>query len=270
MTIPLDRSTIAIHLLSTQLRSLFTPTPHPMLNTSTSRALPRPAGGKDAHSDFHDTASRTFKSTASWGIYNVLSWCTIVLSPDELEKKFGLILPPTLILMDDWEPPWRERGARVFDSWMMKVSAETMRMGVDQLLLNSLIHTLSLNSHPPLKDVMPVTLRMIGYAMRDKDRAERYAEVMEKGIIQAWTYALSGKEGKEVLIRIAGEVEMMCEVLGSGIVRWLKVRDSHYCIVYSSHMLSRSFLICSIRCNTSRPSQLFPITKSIYPPYSAS
>ena len=222
ITASLDKTALAIHLL-TSLRPIFAPTPHPMLNTSTSRALPRPAGGPDSQRDFTDAESQAFKTPSSWGSYNILKWCAASLSPDEVEKRIGLILPPTLILMDDWEPVWRARGVGVLDIWMDKIPAEVMRrMGVDKLLLDSLVHTLLLHSSPPLKGVLATAVRLVELTKTGKDKAEAFTEIMEKGIIHGWTYAPSGLPGRPVLISIAEDLILLCSTLGAGIVRWLK------------------------------------------------
>ena len=213
-----------------------------MLNLMSARALSRPAGGVDAQSDFHDSTTQLYKSHPGWGCYNILSWCASQLAPDELEKRIGVVLPPTLVMMDDWEPAWRGRGVRVLDGWMEKVSVETMRrMGMDKLLLDSLIHTLSLHANPPLPHVLPVTLRLIERSTSGAERAERYAEIMDKAVIQGWTYAPQGKDGRPILINIAKELEVLCSTLGIGITRWLKVRSLPFPRVFPP----RSFELCS-------------------------
>ena len=220
----LEVKSLTNHLLSNQLRQIFSTTPHPMLNASTSRALSRPAGGPDAQGDFHDTAAQAFKAPSAWGGYNVLAWCASQLPPEEMEHRIGVILPPTLVLMDDWEPPWRGRGVRVLRQWMDKIPTETMkRMGVDKLLVNSLIQTLSIHANPPLEGAFEATLQLVNRTTKGKERADRIAEIMDKAILQGWMYAVSGKEGRQVLIEVARQLELMCKEIKAGIVRWLKV-----------------------------------------------
>ncbi|RXK41344.1 hypothetical protein M231_01249 [Tremella mesenterica] len=221
-TLSLSRSELAIHLLNHSLRKTFT-NPHPLLHPSTSRALPRPAGGKDAQIDFSD-APTPWKTT-EYGANNVLIWCSAQLSSTELERYIGVLLPPTLVMMDDWDPSWRGKGVIVLDSWLDLMPGETMRrMGVDQILLKSLIHTLSLHANPPLSHVLPVTIKLVEKSLQGQGerRAMMYEEMMDKAIVQGWIYAPPGAEGKIVLIGIAQSVEIMCDALGMGILRWLK------------------------------------------------
>ncbi|WVQ78801.1 hypothetical protein IAT38_000892 [Cryptococcus sp. DSM 104549] len=216
-------STLPLALLPT-LRPYFAP--HPSLSAA-SRALPRPSGGHEATQDLHDT--QPFKSAEGWGLANLLAWCAGRLAPEEIEKHIGVVLPPTLVLMDDWEPAWRERGVEALSVWVGKLDAGVLRrMGLDKLLLDSLIHTLSLHANPPLKAVLPTTLKLIEQCVeKGEKRARRYEDVMEKAFVQGWVYAPSGLEGRVVLVHISEELEVMCEVLGSGIVRWLKTIIPH-------------------------------------------
>lgn len=215
---------LAFYILSNPLRQLFTSSPHPMLNQETSRALSRPAGGRDGRSDFHESSSQLFKQLPSWGCYNVLAWSSSQLSSHQVEKHIGLILPPTLVLLDDWEPKWRERGIHVLASWIDKMPEVIMkRMGIDKLLLDSLLHTMDLHSNPPVRDILPVTMSLIDRTTEGKQRADRYEEVVEKGIISAWLYAPSGKDSRAVLVAIAQDLEILTEKLSISIIRWLKV-----------------------------------------------
>lgn len=61
---------------------------------------------------------------------------SLVFSQIDVERLIGLVLPPTLVMMDDWEPAWRVRGVVVLESWREKVDPAILkRMGVDKLLL---------------------------------------------------------------------------------------------------------------------------------------
>lgn len=141
-----------------------------------------------------------------------------------LESKIGLILPPTLTLMDDWDPAWRGRGCTILAGWIGRFPSELLRrMGLDRLLLDSTIHTLSLHANPPLRHVLSLGLDLINRTTSASTRADRLAEIMEKGLVSGWIYAPPGLEGREVLINIAKMLEIMCDVLQTGIIRWLKV-----------------------------------------------
>ena len=222
----MDRTAIAIYLLEHPIRKLFS-NPHPSINPANSRALSRPAGGPDAHQDFHDTSHQPFKSPSAWGCYNTLSWAIAQLPDDMLEPKIGLILPPTLTLMDDFEPAWRGRGCWILRGWVGRFPTDlTKRMGLDRLLLDSAIHTLSLHANPPLPHVLPLALDLVAKTTTGVKRAEKLSEIFDKSFVKGWTYAPPGLEGRPVLINIARQLGLMCDVMEVGIVRWLKA-SSH-------------------------------------------
>ncbi|ADV20760.1 hypothetical protein I305_04122 [Cryptococcus gattii E566] len=211
-------SSLPLNLLPT-LRQYFAP--HPSLS-SASRPLKTPTGGKDANLDMHEM--QPFKSAAGWGAHNILRWCAARLTAGEVEKNLGVVLPPTLVMMDDYEPSWREIGSAALESWVFKFDpAALRRMGLDALLLKSLIHTLSLHPNPPVYKVLPIALHLIEYTSSPGEkRTELYGEIMEKHFVQGWVYAPSGIEGKVVLVGLGKELIIMCDLLGPGIVRWLK------------------------------------------------
>jgi hypothetical protein len=141
-----------------------------------------------------------------------------------LGPKIGLILPPTLTLMDDFEPAWRGRGCRVLSGWVKRFPVEIMkRMGLDKLLLDSAIHTLSLLPNPPLPHVLSLALDLVSMTTKGEKRAARLSEIVDKSLVKGWTYAPPGIEGRPVLVNLAHQLELLCEILGTGIVRWLKV-----------------------------------------------
>ncbi|BEJ16916.1 hypothetical protein CspHIS471_0603170 [Cutaneotrichosporon sp. HIS471] len=208
---PPDASSLALHLLQHPLRTTFS---HPHLSAGT-RARSRPHGGPNAMDDLHDDSA--WKTP---GVDNALSWCASQLSASEVERHLSLLLPPTLTMMDDWQPMWRDRGARVLASWIDKVDpGELRRRGLDTLLLKSLTHTLSLHNDPPLHHVFPVTLSIAEH-LEGERKALVYADIVDRALVVGWTYASSS--AVTVLVDIAQNAEALIGVLGAGIARWLK------------------------------------------------
>ncbi|ODN76516.1 hypothetical protein L202_05183 [Cryptococcus amylolentus CBS 6039] len=198
--------------------------PHPSLS-SASRPLPRATAGSEAEGtiDMHDV--QPFKDVSSWGVCNILSWSAARLTREEIERYLGIVLPPTLVLMDDYEPRWRERGISALSTWIFTLPPQTLRnMRLPALLLPSLIHSLALHPHPPQPSILPTTLRFLRYTTEQgsEERARWIEEIVERGLVDGWTYAKDGKEGREVQIGLAREVEVLCGELGTGIARWTK------------------------------------------------
>ncbi|WVQ74708.1 hypothetical protein IAR50_004312 [Cryptococcus sp. DSM 104548] len=195
---------------------------HPSLS-SASRPLTRPTGGTEGTIDLHDV--QPFKDPSAWGIANIISWSASHLTEDEIERHLGIVLPPTLVLMDDYEPAWREKGVLALESWIFTLASSTIRsMRLHTLLLPSLVHSLALHPHPPLPSILPITLRVLHHTTDSgsEERGKWIAEIMEKRFVDGWMYAKDGKEGRETLVNLAEELEVMCKELGTGIVRWLK------------------------------------------------
>lgn len=165
--------------------------------------------------------------SAPWktpGVDRALIWCASQLSASDMERHLNLLLPPTLTMMDDWEPLWRDAGAHVLSSWISHLDpAELARRGIDTLLLSSLTHSLSLHNDPPLEHVFPAAMDIAG-RLDGQKKAEAYTEIVEKGLIAGWTYAPAG--AVDVLVDIARNTERVAFTLGTGIARWLKVRPS--------------------------------------------
>jgi hypothetical protein len=127
--------------------------------------------------------------------------------------------------MDDFEPAWRGRGCRVLSGWVKRFPVEIVkRMGLDKLLLDSTIHTLSLHPNPPLPHVLPLALDLVSMTTEGEKQADRLSEIVDKSLVKGWTYAPPGIEGRPVLVNLAHQLELLSEVIGTGIVRWLKVR----------------------------------------------
>lgn len=210
---------MADHLLSSTLRTLFVA--HPHLSATSDRARARPLGGAQAMDDVQE--QQVWKSSAGWGCHNMLAWAVSSLDDTILLRRLGNILPPTLMMMDEWEPQWRGRGAWVLTHWVGRIgSDELARRGLDRLLVASLTHTMTLHANPPFKHVLPAALTIVR-SLDGKKRADAYTEIVEKDLVAGWQYAPSGAEGRPVLIAIAEDLEQLCAELGTGIARWLKV-----------------------------------------------
>lgn len=209
---------VAIVLLTTTLRTLFAP--HPSVVNA--RALPRPAGGVSALDD-----SRGYQpwktSSAGWGAANALRWAASTLSDDDVLKHLGVILPPTLTLMDDWEPRWRDTGAWVLSSWVGRIDTDELRRrGLDTLLLSSLTHSMGLHS-PPLSHVLPTALILV-HGLKGDKKANNYGTIVDTALVNGWSYVSSND--RDALAAIANNTVIITQELGTGIVRWIKVNKA--------------------------------------------
>lgn len=211
-----DTTELSKYILNSVLRPLFSS--HPYI--SNNRAVAKPLGGAEAMDDLQETS--TYKTENGWGSANLLRWSSSILPPVQLERHLNLILPPTLTMMDDWEPFWRLKGIWVLSGWLKNMDKEELkRRNLNSLLLKSLLHTLSLHA----KDSGVVLDTIVGFLLDDlkgEKRADILNEIVDKACISAWSYA-SGEDAKAMLIQATVDWETMCNVLGTGVARWLKV-----------------------------------------------
>ncbi len=96
--------------------------------------------------------------------------------------------------------------------------------------IQSIQHSISLHPSPPSPSLLPIALPLLLTHLLPKitsptssERAEIIAEAVEKGLINGWNYAPTGKAGEEGLRAVAEGVEVICQEVGMGVVRWLKV-----------------------------------------------
>ncbi|KAL7424678.1 hypothetical protein Q5752_000362 [Cryptotrichosporon argae] len=210
LTSPLPASLFA-HILTHLLRPLFAS--HPSVHPSTTRAVPRAPTLSDLD------APQPFKSPSAWGAHCVLASCSERV---DVEAHLGVIVPPTLVLMDDHAPLYRERGASVLSTWLGRVDPPVLRrMGLDALLLRSLTHSLALNPAEPMRHVLRPAL-VLAARQEPEKRAATYATIIDRAVLSAWTYAPAGPEGRPALVAAAQHLVVLCETCGTGIARWLQ------------------------------------------------
>lgn len=93
----------------------------------------------------------------------------------------------------------------------------------------SLQHSISLHPSPPDPILLPTALDLLLNLLHSTtpsgslERANAIAEAVQKGIINGWIFIPSGPQGIAGLTAVGDAVEMVCEEVGVGVVRWLKV-----------------------------------------------
>lgn len=160
----------------------------------------------------------------------------------------GLILPPLLTIMDDYETTYRDHGLRCLETLLDKVNATTLkRMGIDKLFLKvsvawqlrridralilivmqSVQHSISLHPSPPNPPILVHALKVLFRLLplihdpSTTEHADEIALAVEHGIKDGWQYAPSVMDGIEIMIEIGMAVELVSEEVDTGIIRWL-------------------------------------------------
>ncbi|TFY61026.1 hypothetical protein EVJ58_g4768 [Rhodofomes roseus] len=212
-------------LLVRRVKPAFQAVPHPMLNTSTGRILPRAAGGPDAVLDHFD--NQTWKDRP--GTIDLLAWCARHCENVAYEKLWHLLIPPIMTLLDDYETSYRLRGVNVVSDMIQRVPADLLRRtGVDGLLFSSLKKCLAFLQNPETPELIRasvpacVTLTLLTTPPGSAKRFEQLCEVLGDGIIGSiWFYAMHERDAIEASIDVLPGI---VHALGIGTARYLKVR----------------------------------------------
>lgn len=140
-------------VLSQQIRPWFSNTPHSLINPASGRRLPRVAGGPFAAMDmYEDQVWKTLPGLASlllWCIQHLKVWKMVVvfyfriadaplgIKIEDYEHVWHLVIPPTMIFLDDYESFYKLKGLIVVSELLKHVPPETLkRTGVDGLLIS--------------------------------------------------------------------------------------------------------------------------------------
>ncbi|KAI5124880.1 hypothetical protein M0805_007310 [Coniferiporia weirii] len=210
-------------VLETNVKPLFISNPHPQLNLSTGRALPRTAGGPMASQDYYD--EQTWKN--SLGLSNVVSWCIRNLPPDSYEQVWHLLIPPVMTFLDDYQAPYKLRGVTLVSELLQNVPASVLkRTGVGNLLMTSLTKGL-ITLHDALspnliRTTVPVILTLVDMTTSpgSVERFEQLCIVLGENIIGgAWVYASREQQTMEATMDVLPQI---VHALGIGSIRYLK------------------------------------------------
>ncbi|KAI5448936.1 hypothetical protein NCC49_005758 [Naganishia albida] len=218
-TIPNPRETA--HALLLSLKDTFSATPHPEIS-SAGRKLARPVGGEGGRAEMFD--EQLWKGV--WGTWNTLRWCCEVLN--DVVDDIPLILPPLLIMLDDYKSTYRLHALRILPHFLRIPPAVLKRTGIAQLLLNSLQHSISLHPTSPEPPILVSSLIQlfallrVAYKGEEAEAAKQIEQAVGRGLVNGWAYAKSGREGAEALVGVAKGVELVCSECGLGVVRWLR------------------------------------------------
>ncbi|EGO01505.1 hypothetical protein SERLA73DRAFT_103331 [Serpula lacrymans var. lacrymans S7.3] len=206
------------YILKDHIRPIFQSNPHPHLNESTGRKLPRAAGGPMASQDYYE--GQTWKSYP--GIFNVASWCG-----DVYERLWHLIIPPVMALVDDYEAEYKLRGVMLVQDMLKRVPVALLRRtGVDGLLLTSLMGTLNHLRHPEtpnlLRTAIPTILSLVNLTTSpdSQQRFNQLCALLGDAIVgSVWIYAYTDLDAVEASVDALPGV---IKALGIGSTRYLK------------------------------------------------
>ncbi|KAI5894425.1 uncharacterized protein SCHCODRAFT_02624635 [Schizophyllum commune H4-8] len=224
-------------LLITKIKPAFQGSPHPQLNTSTGRKLPRQAGGAMAGQDFYE--EQAWKADAS--AVALVGWCARHMDREAYEDLWHLIIPPIMTLLDDYQSAYKLRGNVVVRDMLARVPAGLLkRTGVAALLQTSLNKSLGVTegTHAPaiLREASAAILSLVALTTVEgsRERFDQLCALLGDGIIgTTWTYA---SREKDVMLASLQALPAVVDALGVGAARYLRVLVSQLSHVLEEDM----------------------------------
>ncbi|KAL1658813.1 hypothetical protein GGF50DRAFT_66522 [Schizophyllum commune] len=228
---------ILTRLLTTKIKPAFQGSPHPQLNTSTGRKLPRQAGGAMAGQDFYE--EQVWKADAS--AVALVGWCARHMDKDAYEDLWHLIIPPVMTLLDDYQSAYKLKGIVVVRDVLARVPAGLLkRTGVAALLQTSLNKSLGVTEgpHAPaiLREASAAILSLVALTTVEgsRERFDQLCALLGDGIIgTTWTYA---SREKDVMLASLQALPAVVDALGVGAARYLRVLVSQLSHVLEEDM----------------------------------
>ncbi|KAI8335674.1 hypothetical protein EDC96DRAFT_548171 [Choanephora cucurbitarum] len=125
----------------------------------------------------------------------ILSSIVQSISTTDLHNHIGLILPPVLIVLDDYDPEYKMQGVKMVHAIVTKLHPSfVVRFGLDSLFLESLFKCLTYLSddrdRPLLRSAYPCILELISKMEKDEQKRQALFErVLREGVLTGFLYA---------------------------------------------------------------------------------
>ncbi|CAL1702039.1 unnamed protein product [Somion occarium] len=210
-------------VLSFYVKPVFQANPHPMLNPSSARKLPRTLGGPLAQQDYYE--GQVWKSHP--GIVNVILWCVSHMEGSTYERLWHLLIPPMMILLDDYQIQYKLQGLSIVSQLLKNVPSDLLkRTGIDALLLTSMKTCMTFLHNPSTADLIrEVALTWVSLARLTTPegsgaRFDQLCTLLGDCIIGSiWTYASRDVDTVEATIDV---LPVIIKALGIATARYLK------------------------------------------------
>ncbi|KAL9559956.1 hypothetical protein MBANPS3_000176 [Mucor bainieri] len=153
---------------------------HPTLSTRRSQSR---YGSKDI--DIHE--DQQWKD----GCYvELLSWLLDHLSTQQLQDNLHLLIPPILIVLDDYDVAYKEQGVHMVHAMIQTLDSQCIsKFGLDNVFLECLSYLSEERDIPLLRAAYPCILDLIATKRQEQVRSNLYERVFKDGIITGFSYA---------------------------------------------------------------------------------
>ncbi|KAI0699846.1 hypothetical protein BC835DRAFT_1267219 [Cytidiella melzeri] len=211
------------YILVQKIKPAFQHNPHPDVNMSTGRKMPRSSGGIAGYQDHFENQS--WKQDL--GTVDILLWCVRHTEGPMFERLWHLIIPPIMTLLDDFEVTYKLRGVEIVSEMLKKVPAEILRRtGIDGLLFTTLTKCIAFLDRPEsaalLRAVIPTCIFLVQLTTPpgSSQRFDQLCALLGDGIIGiVW---LHGMRAEDVVRASVDVLPALFKALGIGCARYLK------------------------------------------------
>lgn len=154
----------------------------------------------------------------------LLFWVIEQISAKDLEENLHLVIPPVLIVLDDYDILYKEYGVKMVHIIIKKLNLDyILKYGLDDVFFESLFKCLSYLSQDRdvtlLKASYPCVMDLISSIKGEQKRSNLYERVLTDGIITGYMHA--GQKIKFLPI-LLGPISKLHDELGSVSVQYLK------------------------------------------------
>ncbi|RHZ81237.1 hypothetical protein Glove_122g106 [Diversispora epigaea] len=174
-----------------------------------------------------------WRGEISHAVY-ILCWCVLLMKGSEIESTIGLIIPPILSLIDDYDIRFKTQGVIMLNHLLKKVKKPEIiqRSGLSDVFYDALLNCLSYQ-----QEIIHVSLLQSSYSaiielistvesMESESRYLKYEKILSQHIIKGFIYAGDKLVIKQVLL---DQVIPLVNELGIIVVKYLKDLIKHLC-----------------------------------------
>ncbi|CEI96995.1 hypothetical protein RMCBS344292_11138 [Rhizopus microsporus] len=148
---------------------------------------------------------------------DILYWIIKKADPLKLEENLNLLIPPVLIVLDDYDIQYRTKGVSLVHVMITRMnSAGIIKNNLDNVFLEVVIVGLDA---PLVEATYPCIIDLIAYTKQGQSRCDLYERVMTEGIL---TGLLHAGEKIRFLPILLQPIPRLFEELGASSVQYLK------------------------------------------------
>ncbi|PKC67946.1 hypothetical protein RhiirA1_508318 [Rhizophagus irregularis] len=156
---------------------------------------------------------------------NILRWCILHLKNAEIGKTIGLIIPPTLSLIDDYNVNFKTRGVSLLDHLLKELTPDIIqRTGLGEVFHEALSRCLTYQNEEShvslLRQSFSAIISLISLIEKPNSEARfiKYEQILSNNVVRGFIFS-----GDKIVIRIIllEQIPNLSQELGIVMVKYL-------------------------------------------------